>query len=124
MEGNFPSSGLVDSVTIEISSFLKKISIQLRTFSKIWYKKPFHKRDEEVYNKLLAINRKVSQIQNELTEIANILGEEIENDTISVPETVTISSREFFIMSEIFLRYTENIQEASQFSLFSVKQHN
>jgi len=114
----FPTVGLIDTASRDIVSFLKKISTQLLTFSKVWAKKPCNKRDEEVYKRLLSINRKVYQIQKELTSIGTLMNESIDSEEISIPETVVLSSREFMIMNKIFMKYTENIMDSPSFSLF------
>ena len=117
---NFPTTGLIDSSTGGIVTCLKKIATQLRTFSKIWGKKPCNKRDEEIYKRLLCINRKVSQIQTELQTIGTLMEESIETNEISIPETITLTTREFAILNKVFMKYTESIEDAPAYSLFGI----
>lgn len=109
----YPSAGIIYDESQSISRRLKDTSITFNSLRKKWGSKHDYNNDRELYDRLGSISRKVSEIHDELVKMGRTLDEEVNPEDIGATETVTITSKEFVLLQNVFGIYTGEVMGTS-----------
>ena len=102
----YPSVGVVYAKSISLSKSMKHAVNKINSLRRTWTKKNSSD-DEIVYESLENISAMVSRIHSDIENLSYIIGEEVEPETIAVPETITLTFKEFMFLQNVFIAYTQ-----------------
>lgn len=102
----YPSVGVVYAKSTSLSKSLRCAASKINSLRRTWTKKNSGD-DEIVYESLENISAMVSRIHSDIENLSYIIGEEVEPETITVPETITLTLKEFMFLQNVFIDYTQ-----------------
>ncbi len=106
----YPSVGVVCTKSNYISKSLKDASNKIDSLRRTWTKNFDRTGDDEVvYDRLEHISSMISRVHREIGDLGDLMGQDVEPDTIEVPETVTLTLKEFVFLQAVFVSYTQGI---------------
>lgn len=108
----YPSVGVVYAKSTSVSNSLKDASSKIDSLRRTWTRKNSGD-DEMVYDRLENISSMVSRIHKDIENLGDVVGKEVDPETITVPETVTLTFKEFMFLQNVFISYTQGITEES-----------
>ena len=104
----YPSVGVVYAKSTSLSKSLKDAANKVDFLRRTWTKKNAGD-DEIVYDHLEHISSIISRVHREIGNLGDVIGEEVEPEKIKVPDTVTLTSKEFMFLQSVFISYTMGI---------------
>ena len=104
------SVGVFDITSRSISKCLKSISNQVRVLNRRCIKKKISDSDSEVFSRLTTIENRITEIQDELVSICNIMDEEVETEHVIIPDKVVITGKEFVLLNTVFTQYMSDLE--------------
>ncbi len=104
----YPSVGVVYAKSTSLSASLKDAANKVDSLRRTWTKKNSGD-DEIVYDSLEHISSMISRVHREIGDLGDVIGEEVEPEKIKVPDTVTLTFKEFMFLQSVFMSYTEGI---------------
>lgn len=104
----YPSVGVVYSKSKSLSKSLKDAARKIDSLRRTWTKKNSGD-DEIVYGHLENISFMISRIHKDIENLGNVIGEEVDPENITVPETVTLTFKEIIFFHNVFISYTQGI---------------
>ena len=105
MDFSYPSVDTMDSTNRSISKKMKSMSNQIQNMNRMWIKNKYNRCDNDLFKRMSMIYNRVSDIQDELNSICEIMKMEIETENSIIPEQIIITGKEFRTMNELFLIY-------------------
>ena len=81
------------------------MSNQIQNMNRMWIKNKYNRCDNDLFKRMSMIYNRVSDIQDELNSICEIMKMEIETENSIIPEQIIITGKEFRTMNELFMIY-------------------
>lgn len=104
------SVAVFDNTSRSISKCMKSISNQIQKLNRKWMKKKHRDSDSEVFSRMTIISDRITDIQDELVSIGEILDEEVETEHVIIPDKVTITGKEFVLLNNVFMQYMSDLE--------------
>lgn len=104
----YPSVGVVYAKSTSLSKSLKDAANKVDSLRRTWTKKNSGD-DEIIYDRLEHISSMISRVHKEIRNLGDVIGEEVEPERITVPDTVTLTFKEFMFLQSVFISYTQGI---------------
>ncbi len=105
MNSQYPSVDTMDSTNRAISKRMKSLSIQVQSMNRTWIKNKYHKSDNYVFERMSLIFKQISDIQDELDSICEIMKVDTDPENVTIPDKIIITGKEFTIMNQLFILY-------------------
>ena len=102
----YPSVGVVYAKSTSLLKSLKDAAYKINSLRRTWTNKNSGD-DKIVYEHLENISSMISRIHKDIENLGYIIGEEVEPETITVPETITLTFKEFMFLQNVFIAYTQ-----------------
>jgi len=103
-----PSAGLIDEKSRSLSRSMKECACTLENLRKRWGRNESLSGDDELFKSLETISSSLSKIKEELSNIGALVGENVDDQEETLPDTVVMTFREYFILQTVFSLYTMN----------------
>ena len=104
----YPSVGVVYAKSTSLSKNLKDAANKVDSLRRTWTKKNSGD-DEIIYDRLEYISSIISRVHREIGDLGDVIGEKVEPEKIKVPDTVTLTFKEFMFLQSVFISYTQGI---------------